>query len=483
MSDNTIPLPVKLQHALTEFEETTCLPLAERVLVVGVSGGADSLALLHALMSIVPAEQITVAHLDHGLRPESAAESAAIRDQAAVWGVSFVGGTAPVAELATAAGQGIEEAGRLARYRFLAGVARERGAAAVLTGHHADDQVETVLMHILRGSGLAGLRGMLPAARLLEDPDIWLLRPLLGAGRAEIEQYCRDHDLRPVEDASNQDTTYFRNRLRHDLIPLLETVSPQIGQHLQHLAATVTADFALLQELSHVAMDELTLDQGPGWILLDRTLWQELPLSIRRSVLRSAHQHCEPAWRDLGFASLEGARAAAEAPRSGQQAHLPGGVIAFVLPEELFLTADPALLPVLAPQVEESVVLPVPGRVNLNEGWVVEATVANARDALTSGDFRDPWTAYVAIESKMPLMIRGRRRGERMQPLGMGGRHTSIKEIMINRKIPAHLRERWPVVVAGDQIVWLVGQLVDERFRVSAMTAYAVRLVCFRGDE
>jgi tRNA(Ile)-lysidine synthase len=481
MSENTIPLPVKLQRALVDIEETTGVPLAAGPFVVGVSGGADSLALLHALLSIVPAGQITVAHLDHGLRPESAAESVIIRDQAAAWGVAFVGGLAPVAELAAAAGQGIEEAGRQARYRFLAQVARERGAA-VLTAHHADDQVETVLMHILRGSGLAGLRGMLPAGRLPEDPDIWLLRPLLGASRAEIEQYCRDHDLHPVEDASNRDTTYFRNRLRHDVIPLLETVSPQIGQHLQHLAATVTADYALLQQLSDVAMVDVTLDRGPGWILLDRTLWQGLPLSIRRSILRTAHRHCDPAGRDLGFASLEGARAAAEAPRSGQQAHLPGGVIVYVLPKELFLTADPSLLPVLAPQVGKPVALPVPGRVKLNEGWFVEATVVNARDARASRDFRDPWTAYVAVESQTPLLIRGRRRGERMQPLGMGGRHTSIKEIMIDRKIPAHLRQRWPVVVAGDQIVWLVGQVVDERFRAGETAARVVRLVCFQGD-
>ena len=260
--------------------------------VVGVSGGPDSLCLLHLLRRLAPELRLWlhVAHLHHGLRgAEADADAAFVAELADCWGLPCTVGRADVAALAREAGLSLEEAARQARYRFLAGVAEAGGAATLAVGHNADDQAETVLMHFLRGSGAAGLRGMLPRTplddyRLLQaatipiasghrvtalrsprwrqvfvvyswtaqplavsgadgdasdpppspgprvpaSPRLHLVRPLLSISRAEIEAYCAEYRLAPRTDRSNEDTIFFRNRLRHELLPLLETYNPGI---------------------------------------------------------------------------------------------------------------------------------------------------------------------------------------------------------------------------------------------------------------
>ena len=225
-----------------------------QALVVGVSGGPDSLCLLHVLRELAPdlALRLHVAHLHHGLRGVDAdADAAFVQETAVAWGLPVTIEHADVAALAQQTGMSLEEAARHARYSFLARVAERNGARAIAVGHTADDQVETVLMHFLRGSGLAGLRGMQPVS----DFGFWmrgaepaaaiggavLLRPMLSVSRAEILDYCADHGLTPRFDRSNEDTTFFRNRLRHELLPLLETYNPQIRRILLN-SATVLAD-------------------------------------------------------------------------------------------------------------------------------------------------------------------------------------------------------------------------------------------------
>ncbi len=224
-------------------------------LVVGVSGGADSLCLLH-LLARLRAEfdlALHVAHLNHQLRGERAAADAEfVRRTAVEWGVPVTVSSTDVAILAHERGVGVEEAARQARYAFLAGLAGDTGAGAIAVGHNADDQAETVLMHLLRGAGPAGLRGMSPRLALAGlAPDlpsaahVTLIRPLLEARRPAIEAYCREYRLQPRFDHSNLDTTLFRNRLRHEVLPVLEAVAPGVGGRLrQFRTEAVRAGFA-----------------------------------------------------------------------------------------------------------------------------------------------------------------------------------------------------------------------------------------------
>ncbi len=463
------------------MEETRPFPFPPTAkLLIAVSGGPDSLALLHLLHTIFPPESLVVAHLNHGWRVEAEVEAEFVRATAVALDIPCHIEKTDVIGLARAEGLSLEEAGRQARYDFFVRLARQVGARAVVVGHHADDQAETVLMHLLRGSGLAGLRGMLPVSPLSGADDLWLLRPLLTTTRAEIEEYCREHSLNPIIDPSNEDTTYFRNRLRHELLPHLTSYNPQIASRLQHLAAVTAADYELLETLAQEKWVEIAKESGADWLKVDKSAWQALPLSLRRSTLRLAVRQLRSDLRDVGFQSIEQARLVAEQGDTGSQATLPGGVMLTVGYDQLTITAASGVAPTLLPQVvgDTAVPLPIPGRIKLANGWVLTTKILEHADWAQVMVNPDPWQAFVAVER--PLFLRTRQPGERMQPLGMSGQSGKLKEIMIDRKIPARLRSDWPLVVTESHPVWLVGHLVDERVRLTAVSAPVVHLQCLK---
>ncbi len=469
----------KVAAALEQASQTAGVPFAAGPLVAGVSGGPDSMALLHALSQLMPVEQLIVAHLDHGLRPGSAADGAFVASVAA--GHSFHAERVDVGQLARDGGLSIEEAGRMARYDFLARVAAEGGAPAVAVGHNADDQAETVLMNIVRGSGLRGLRGMQTAAPLPNDPALWLLRPLLHVSRAEIEAYCAAHELHPNTDESNTDPAFLRNRVRHELLPLLESYNPQIHQRLRELAEVVTGDEALLSELTDRAWADVVTEEAPDVVTLRREAWLALPLALRRRVLRRAVASLRPTLRDTGYRTLDAARLIAEVEQTGAQAALPGGLTLLVSYDQLIISTVVADLTSEFPQVTSAVAMPldVPGLLPLANGWYLESTSIDRVKIDVVRRESDPWTVFVAADAAEGLHVRPRQPGERMRPLGLGG-ESKLKEIMINRKIPAHLRAGWPVVANERHPIWLPGHVLDERGRVVADGAAAVRLRCFR---
>ncbi|MEN6478284.1 MAG: tRNA lysidine(34) synthetase TilS, partial [Anaerolineales bacterium] len=217
-----------VQDRVREALRAAGQPAAGGALVVAVSGGADSLCLLHALHALAPelGYRLQVAHLDHGLRAAAAEDAAWVAALCARWGLPCTVGQAQVRALAEAEGRSLEEAARLARYRFLARVALRVGARAVAVGHTADDQAETLLLHLVRGAGLTGLVGMAPAAPwpLPEDvasAALTLLRPLLAVSRQDTVSYCAALGLTPRKDETNADPAYTRNRLRLELLPVL----------------------------------------------------------------------------------------------------------------------------------------------------------------------------------------------------------------------------------------------------------------------
>ena len=471
----------KRVQAWLESEGTAARPFLPppSKLLIAVSGGPDSLALLHILAAIFPPANLVVAHLNHGWRAEAAAEAEFVRKTAVALHIPCHVEKSDVIGLARAGGLSLEEAGRKARYDFFARLARQVGARAIALGHHADDQAETVLLHLLRGSGLAGLRGMRPVSPLPGADDLWLVRPLLTTTRAEIDQFCREHGLDPIIDPSNEDTTYLRNRLRHELLPYLAGYNPQIKSALQHLAAVTAADYALLDTLTQTKWAAIVQESGPDWLALDREAWRALPLSLRRSTLRQAVQALRPDWNDVGFRSVEQARRVAEGRGAGGQATLPGGLTLTADYDRLTIATSPDDLPVKLPQLtgKTAVPLPLPGRVQLEHGWVLTATPVDAIDLTLVMQNLDPWQTFVDVGER-PLFARPRRPGERMRPLGMADQTASLKEIMINRKIPARLRAAWPLVATPAQPVWLAGHVVDERARITAEAEGVIHLQC-----
>jgi tRNA(Ile)-lysidine synthase len=454
-----------------------------RPVLAAVSGGADSLCLLDVLHEA--GYRVIVAHFNHKLRPEADLEAAAVAGRARTLGLPFVTGSADVAAYAAAETMSLEEAARLLRYRFLFAAAREQEAQAVATGHTADDQVETVLMHFLRGAGLAGLKGMQPRTILPAfDPHIPLVRPLLGLWRSDTEASCREHGLEPVHDPSNADTAYFRNRLRHELIPGLESYNPRFKKALLRTARSLQGDFDLLVEVLEEEWKAVLAGSGPGWVAFDAARLQALSPAWQRNLLRRGAIQLRPGLADLDFAGLERAAAFAESGGPGK-AELGAGLSLFREVERLYLAAIEADLPSAEwPQVEVGAqgLAPIPvnegGDVKLGDSWVLSVEAIDGetarREAPGNGD---PLTAWLdADRTAGRLTVRGRRAGDRFSPLGMGRQTVRLQEFYIKVKLPRRARAQWPVVCLGEEIVWVAGLRLAHPFRVTEKTERGLKL-------
>ncbi|HEX9118246.1 MAG TPA: tRNA lysidine(34) synthetase TilS [Anaerolineae bacterium] len=440
-------------------------------IVVGVSGGPDSVCLLHLLWRLAPAWgwRLQVAHLNHGLRGAEADEDARfVAALAAELGIPFTGGCVDVPGLAASNGLSVEEAARLARYRFLAQVAAAVPAGAVAVGHNADDQAETVLMHFLRGSGPAGLRGMLPGTELAGEagarPALALVRPLLATPRAAIADYCAEQGLAVRQDCSNDDPAFRRNRLRHELLPILETYNPRIRETLARAAALMAGDYEVLEAAVGAAWDEVVVKGGDGAVYLHRDRWRSLLPGLQRATLRRAVQELGHTLRNVGWEHVEAAAELGRAGHTGQAATLPGG-LALEIGYDVLRVA-PAGRPWPAahfPQVAAALAL-APGVTALGGGWRVSLerlpVTALPADYAVGPDI---WTAWLDAEvAGDDLVLRPRQAGDRFQPLGLAGRHASLHEFMIDARVPAAARAGWPVLAGAAGILWLCGLRLAE---------------------
>jgi tRNA(Ile)-lysidine synthase len=356
----------------------------------------------------------------------------------------------------------------------------------VAVAHSADDQVETVLMHLLRGSGLSGLSGMAYRAIATEwGSDIPLIRPLLGTWRNEIIEYCQEHDLQPHFDPTNQDTTFYRNRLRHHLIPTLEEYNPQVRQVVWRMARTLAADADVLEEYMQPLWAAVVLEQGTGFICLSRPTFQALRLAQKRSVLRRAIAHLRPALRDIDFASIQRAAAFIEAPTSTRQVDLVSNLRLFLEGDRVFLAEwNAPMIDKDWPQLATSVnfLLAVPGKLALLNGFQL---VADLQDILAPADFvppsTDPFQAWLdADRVTLPLTVRSRHPGDRYCPLGMGVHSLKVSDFFINHALPARARPAWPLVCSGSAIVWIPGFQPAEFCRITADTRQMLRLKLFK---
>jgi tRNA(Ile)-lysidine synthase len=382
-------------------------------LVVAVSGGADSTALLLLLADLAPqlGLDLHVAHFDHRLRPRASAKDAQfVADLAQQHGATIRIGRAERAPKS-------EDEARELRYAFLGRAARDVGATCIATGHTRDDQAETVLLHATRGSGFAGLAGMRP-----RRDDI--VRPLLAIGRAETEAVCRDAKIEPREDRSNADLRYARNRIRHKVLPELERINPQVRAALARLASAAAA---AADAIEHAA--ELSLDAAatPGGIALDR-----LDALVRDDALVLAWS------RATGRSLAAKHRAALATLASGRDGSasldLPGGraireYAALRIETNAQRPNDPA---------EEAPL--VPGRPVEWAGWTF--TLGAGRDGRL--------TAPAPAAGK--LVVRSRRPGDRLA----GRLRIKVQDLFTDAKVPARARATYPLVVTGSGEVWWV---------------------------
>ncbi len=435
---------------------------ASELCLVGVSGGPDSICLLHTLHSL--RYPIVAIHVNHALRPEADEEAQGVQAFVNRLGVEFIACRVDVRTYAEQQSLAIEESARRLRYQCLYEQAEKIGAKAVLVAHNADDQVETLLLHLLRGSGLTGLRGM--EYRSLPNPwseRIPLLRPLLSTWRDEILAYLSEQRLSYISDQSNYDTSFRRNRVRHELLPELEKYNPRIRQNLLRMSRISKDDYDLVQSLVDQAWQKIFSRKGQGYVAFHLAGFQQLSPSIQRYLLRRAIAFHLPSLMDIDFDSIERGLLFLKAGKPGRQTDLIAGLRLIVEGELFWLATWQADLPGSDfPSIPSGAgqEIDVPGLFLLNDDWelraIDETDAGHAFQRSQEND--DPFQAWLDLDKlKRPLNLRSRKAGERFMPLGMEGHSLKVSDLMVNLKLPKRARGSWPLVCSGDEIVWIPG--------------------------
>ena len=506
-SDEAISMKkIELETRVIDFIQQHNLISSGEIVVVGVSGGADSVCLLHILARWQSKLDIKlhVAHLNHQLRGvESEADAKYVANLAGKLDIPVTVGKRDVAAYKAERHCSTEEAARELRYDFLAKVADDIGANRVAIGHTRDDQVETILMHILRGTGTSGLRGLEPCSPFpfchsepkAKNLGLVVIRPLLNVTRKETLNYCQEHQLKPRIDSSNLSLSFFRNRLRLELLPLLREYNPNIDQALLRLAEIAGSDISYLEQQAFQLWDEVARREEDA-IYLDKGKIVALPIALQRQLLRLAIARLVGDTRDVEANHIEAIRSLLSKP-VGKRTSLPHGLVCWNGYDEVVIAVSqspeanestqdlglstfrlfcpfPLLQGVFSLKVRGETVLP---------GWRVIASIVGEQVpslSLRGTKCRSNLVAEFDLHRVgTELFVRQRQPGDGFHPLGMN-LPKKLQHFMVDAKIPLLWRERIPIVCSPQQIIWVVGWRIDDRVKVTEGTKEILRLEFIR---
>ncbi|WP_129125715.1 tRNA lysidine(34) synthetase TilS [Geomonas oryzae] len=431
--------------------------------VVAVSGGADSVALLDILTRLDTERlKLIVAHLNHCLRgAESNEDERFVADLAARYHIPFLSIRVDVASFAAAEGLSLEDAGRQARYAFFREVARRHGATSIALAHHMDDQAETVLIRLLRGSGGAGLSAMSAVGGNM------LKRPLLKVTRAELERYLRERDLSWRTDSTNADTAILRNSIRHELIPLLKKYNPKVTERLAATAEILASDEELLEQLTDATFKRLARSEDESVRLGIASLLGErrgLRLRLYRHVLRELRGDL----MRIALTHLDAIDRLVVSSRPNASLNLPDELRVERSYDELRFTC-------VAKPTEQNweVTISGEGSYPLPNGMTLNVQRVPRPADLVTGSEK---IAYVSAEAApFPWLVRPFAAGDRFTPLGLNG-SQKVKELFINKKLPPHERSRVPLVFSDGDVIWVAGVRLAEKGRVKPTAGAVLRL-------
>jgi tRNA(Ile)-lysidine synthase len=484
----------RLEETVAEFiRRHELFAGADRVLLA-ISGGADSIALLHIFMALKAQGYIEVdlvcGHINHQLRgPASDADEQFVVAQANRLGLPVVTRAVEVQAHARTHRLSLETAARQLRLASLAEIARSRECTWIGTGHQKNDNAETVLHRLLRGTGFRGLAGIWPMRRF---DNLWLASPLLCATRAEIDQYLRRRDLPWREDATNVDVAYRRNYIRHRLLPLLQQDAHGcLVEELSELATTTRRLYIRIEREADEAWSRL-VKSAAGDIILDASGLASLPEPVAIELIRKAVVGLggDSDWASPHYRSI---LQLARKSMGGKRASLPGGLTARRERAQIILsTEEPArvcrvgrvpkrglsrLGSPLAPPTSGPIVLAVPGKTQF-AGQVIEARILQRNEVDTaklSGD-KSPSIEYFDLDRvKPPVTVRTRKAGDRFQPLGMAG-EKKVGKFLTTAKVPRDLRERILILADRERIIWVCPVRTSEQARITESTHHVLQL-------
>jgi tRNA(Ile)-lysidine synthase len=435
--------------------------LPQETVLVGVSGGPDSLTLLYALNALRGELDCSlhVVHLNHCLRPDSAEDATFVSTHAERLNLPISIDEIDVPQLGREQRISVETAARQARYQFYEDISEQIGATKIALGHHRGDQAESILMNLLRGAGATGLKGMLPVR------DGKFIRPLLDFSRREIEAFIESLGLHPRQDVTNLKADVLRNRIRLELIPLLErSYNPNLQNGLVQTAQLLRAESEYLDAVAGEAFEACRIKEGePDAVLLDRLRFCKHHLAVQRRILRLAIREVSDGGGESYFSHIESILKLIEGQSPNTALNLPNDLQFRRTYNQLrFQKSTPS------PPDDFAYELTVPGCTEFPQ---LNARMIASIETQRSGDFPDG--KFVAVfdydRIQSTLTLRNRRAGDRFQPFGMQGT-KKVKDFLIDTKVAHQERERIPILVSQGEILWVVGHRTSEQCKVEKET-------------
>lgn len=477
-SPNKLNIPNTLLRRVVKTIKDEWLITPEDSVLAAVSGGPDSVTLLHILQTLQPLMfcKLGVAHLNHCIRPtEADRDSQFVFDLCGSQNLPFHGRKIDVPAYARKHNLNLEEAGRICRYNFFKSLHQTEGYTKIALGHHADDNAEQVLMFLLRGSGPAGISGM-PAMR-----ENRYIRPLLQVTRIEIMEYIDANRLDYVSDSSNLNTKHTRNRIRHHLIPTLKReYNPKIITALNTLAAVIRDEDEWLAQETDTVFNNAIVQRKPTAVILSANCLQTLHQALVRRVLRKSLEELTGNLRRIRLQHIEAIRNLLEKEKGYRRLNLPGGILVEIQNRKLrisdghhdskhsaheSLKSSPFFFRYSVNQPQDK-----PLKITIAElksyfkFSVIDRNISNLRPEAGQN------TAFFDMDRlTFPLIIRNVIAGDRFAPLGLKGTQK-LKKYFINTKVPRLKRKYIPVVQSGDQIIWIAGYRCSHFSRIRSET-------------
>jgi tRNA(Ile)-lysidine synthase len=421
----------------------------ERV-VLGVSGGADSVGLLHALSEMGEYElDIIVAHLNHGIRGEEAERDKVFTEKMAKgMNIKFESASVDAPAYRKKYGLTLEEAARALRYKFFEEIRDKYKADKIATAHTLNDQAETVLIRLIRGSGLTGLSGIPPVT---EDS---VVRPLIETSRGEIEEYLQAKGIKWIEDTTNELRTFSRNRIRLELIPKLTEYNPQVIETLARTSDILRIQDDFVKREGQKRFKRIFEKRGSE-LKGDLKKYKRLHAAMRLTVMRSALDELNEGLKNVSSVHLISADEFLLSDKTSGEAEFPGGVVIAKGHDSFLVTTREGL------DREFSYSIPSSGK------WTFEEFEVEIKKVKTDNlEEKNEEIAFFDPDSvQFPIEVRSFQEGDRFIPLGMKGK-KKVKKYFIDSKVPRFLRKRVPIFISGNRIMWLGGMRMDERFRI-----------------
>ncbi|KJS85686.1 MAG: hypothetical protein JM58_08095 [Peptococcaceae bacterium BICA1-8] len=455
-----------LERVKNTIEKYQMLAVGD-VVLVGVSGGPDSIALLNILFLLKEQYQLNlfVVHVNHMFRGEQARREAEfVAELAENLGLGYKILDRDVPKLIREQGLSPQEAGHQVRKQIFLQLGREIGAQKLALGHHAEDRAETLLLHLIQGTGLEGLAGMPPV-------NGWTIRPLAQAYKDEIINYCKENQLTFYLDPSNKKTIYLRNKIRLELLPYLKKeLNPQIVESLLKLENIAAEDNRFLDELTDKLLPDFLISSQKGKLILSTTKLNGEHPALKRRIFRKVYNIMRPEEQGLSFNHVEKLAELCQADKGAKQLNLPKAIV--VKKKYDYLEFLDEKVHFTERNEGFTALWEIPGRVELSKNHTFNAFYTDTKP----DGFKDFYQVTLDGDKiGSPLTIRQRKPGDRIKPLGMQGT-KKLKDIFIDQKIAKEVRDNVPIVCWSEEIIWLPGITLNNDYKVSSDTKMYLNL-------